>query len=66
MSISFSFQKKYLKGISYVEVRDHGYKIHPTKSIILKLLDPPTSLRTQYNVQNETQFRRKRKVNRER
>ena len=25
---------KYLNGEYYVEVKDHGYKIHPTESII--------------------------------
>ena len=53
---------KYLNGEYYVEVRDHRYKTHPTENIILCKRDPPTSLRTQYQVQNETQIRRNQKV----
>ena len=37
---------KNLDGDCYLEVKDHRYKIHPTENIILKLRDPPTSLRT--------------------
>ena len=47
---------KYLNGRHYLEVKDYRYKIHPTQNIILGLRDPPTSLRTQYQVQNETQI----------
>ena len=53
---------KYLNGEYYVEVKDHRYQIHPTENIILRKRDPPTSLRTQYQVQNETQIRRNKKV----
>ena len=53
---------KYLNGKYYVEVKDHRYKIHPTENIILRKRDPPKSLRTQYQVQNETQIRRNQKV----
>ena len=53
---------KYLNGEYYVEVKDHRYKIHPTENIILRKRDPPTSLRTQYQVQNETQIRRNQKI----
>ena len=53
---------KYLNGECYVEVKDHRYKIHPTENIILRKRDPPTSLRTQYQVQNETQIRKNQKV----
>ena len=53
---------KYLNGEYYVEVEDHRYKIHPTEKIILRQRDPPTSLRTQYQVQNETQMRKNQKV----
>ena len=53
---------KYLNGNYYVEVKDHRYKIHPTENIILRLRDEPKSLRTQYQVQNETQIRRNQKV----
>ena len=52
---------KNLNGEYYVEVKDHRYKIHPTKNIILRKKDPPTSLRTQYQVRNETQIRRNQK-----
>ena len=53
---------KYLKGRYYVGVKDHRYKIHPTENIILRLRDEPKSLRTQYQVQNETQIRKNQKV----
>ena len=53
---------KYRKGEYYVEVRDHRYKIHPTENILLRKRDPPTTLRTQYQVQNETQIKRNQKV----
>ena len=53
---------KYLNGNYYIEVKDHRYKIHPTENIILRLRDEPKSLRTQYQVQNETQIRKNEKV----
>ena len=53
---------KYLNGEYYVEVKDHRYRIHPTEIITLRKREPPTSLRTQYQVQNETQIRRNQKV----
>ena len=53
---------KYFKGRYYVEVEDYRYKIHPTENIILRLRDEPKSLRTQYQVQNETQIRKNQKV----
>ena len=53
---------KYLDGNYYVEVKDHRYKIHPTENIILRKRDPPNSLRTQYQVQNNTQIRKNQKV----
>ena len=53
---------KYLNGEYYVEVKDHRYKIHPTENIILRLRDEPKSLRTQYQVQNNTKIRRNQKV----
>ena len=53
---------KYLNGEFYVEVKDHRYRIHPTENIILRKPDPPKSLRTQYQVQNETQINRNQKV----
>ena len=53
---------KYLNGEYYIEVKDRRYRIHPTENIILRKRDPPTSLRTQYQVQNETQIRKNQKV----
>ena len=53
---------KYFNGQYYVEVKDHRYRIHPTENIILRRRDPPTSLGTQYQVQNETKIRRNQKV----
>ena len=53
---------KYLDGIYYVEVKDHRYRNPPNEIIILRKRDPPTFLRTQYQVQNETQVRRNQKV----
>ena len=53
---------KYINGEYFVEVKDHRYKIHPTENIILRQRDPPNSLRTQYQVQNETKIRRNQKV----
>ena len=53
---------KYLNGNYYVEVKDKRYKIHPTENIILRKRDEPKSLRTQYQVQNETKIRRNQKV----
>ena len=53
---------KYLNGEYYVEVKYHRHKIHPTENIKLRKRDPPTSLRTQYQVQNETQIRKNQKV----
>ena len=53
---------KYLDGNCYVEVKDHRDKIHPTENIILRKRHPRTSLRTQYQVQNNTQIRRNQKV----
>ena len=52
---------KYLNGEYYVEVKNHRYKIHPTENIILRKRDEPKSLRTQYQVQNETQIRKNQK-----
>ena len=53
---------KYLNGQYYVEVKHQRYKFHPTGNIILRLRDEPKSLRTQYQVQNETQIRKNQKV----
>ena len=53
---------KYLDGNYHVEVKDHRYRHHPTESFILRKKDPPTSLGTQCQVQNETQIRQNQKV----
>ena len=53
---------KYLNGKYYVEVKDHGYKIHPTELIILRKRGPPASLRIQYQTQDETQIKKNKKV----
>ena len=53
---------KFVNGEYYVEVKDHQYKIHPTENIILRKRDPPSSLRTQYQIQNETEIRKYQKV----
>ena len=52
----------YLNGEYYVEVKGHRYKIRPTENLIIRKRDPPTSLRTQYRVQNQTKIRRNQKV----
>ena len=36
--------------------------IHPNETIVLRLRDPPKSFRTQYQIQNKTQFRNTQKV----
>ena len=51
-----------MNGEYYVEVKDKRYIIHPTENIILRKRDPPKALRTQYQVQNETQIRKNQKV----
>ena len=53
---------KYLNGEYYVEVKNNRYKIHPIKKISLRKRDPPTSLRTQYQVQKGIEIRRNKKV----
>ena len=53
---------KNLYGEYYVEVKDHRYRIHPSEIIILRIRNPPISLRTQYQVQNNTQIRKNQKV----
>ena len=53
---------KFFNGEYYVEVKDDPYRIHPTEKIILRLRDEPKSLRTQNQVQNNTQIRKNQKV----
>ena len=50
-------------GIKYAEVKDLRYKTHPTEIILIRERDPPKIPRTQYQVQNNTQIRKNRKVN---
>ena len=53
---------KYLNGETYVEVKDHRYKIHPNEKIKLRKRKPLTSLRTQNQLQNQTQIRKNQKI----
>ena len=53
---------KFPKEEDYVKVKHHRYKIHPTENISIRLRDGPKSSRTQYEVQNEIQTRKKQKV----
>ena len=53
---------KFFNGEYYVEVKDHRYRIHPNEKIILSLRDEPKSLRTQNQVQINTQIRKNQKV----
>ena len=43
-------------------MKDHRCKIHPTENNILRKPDPSLSLRSQYEVQNETHIRKNQKV----
>ena len=52
----------YLNSEYYVKNKDHRYKIHPTENKMLRKRDTPTSLRTQYQIQNETHIMRNQKV----
>ena len=54
---------KYFDGNYYVEVKDHRYRFHPTEKNILRKRGPPLTLRTQNQVQNETQMRKNQKGN---
>ena len=51
-----------LNGEYYVEVKHNRYIIHPTEHIFLRLREEPKSLRTQYQVQNNTEIRKNQKV----
>ena len=53
---------KYLDGNFYVEVKCKRYRIHPAEIIILRKRDTPALIRTQYQVQNETQIRKNQKL----
>ena len=58
-SLYFLFERNYLNGENFVVYR---YRSHPTEKIILRKRDPPQSLKTHYQVQNETQIRINQKV----
>ena len=53
---------KYLKGEYCVEMNDHRYLFHPSENNILRKPDPLKFLRTQHQVQKDTQIRRNQKV----
>ena len=52
----------YLNGEYYVELKERRCKIHPTEKIILRKRNLPTSLGTQYQVQNGTQIRKTQRL----
>ena len=52
----------YLDGQYYVELKDHRYRIHPTENIKIGLRNEPKFFRTQYQVQNDTQFLKTKKL----
>ena len=53
---------KFPNAQNYVEVKDNRYKIHPTEGKKTRKRDPPKSLRTQHQVQKETQIMKYQKV----
>ena len=53
---------KFPNGEYYVEVKNSRYEIHPTENIVLRKQYPPNSLRTQYQIQINTQIRNNQKV----
>ena len=53
---------KYLNREYYVDVKDHRNCVSPTEKIFFRKRDPPKSLRTQYEVQKETQITKNQKV----
>ena len=53
---------KYPYGRCYVEVKDRRYLFHPIEIIIVKLQVEPKSLRSQYQVQKNTQIKKSQKV----
>ena len=53
---------KFLNGNYYVEIKDHRYRTHPTEKNFSRLRDERKILRTQYQVQNDTQMRKNQKV----
>ena len=53
---------KYLNCNYHVKVKDKRYRIPPTENLILRLRKKPISLRTWYQVQNDTQSRKNQKL----
>ena len=53
---------KYLYGKFYVELKNKRYIIQPTRNTILGLREEPKSLRTQYQVEHNTQITKNQKV----
>ena len=49
-------------GHCYVEVKNKQYRTHPSENLILRLREEPKSLRTQYQMQNNTQIRKNQDV----
>ena len=49
---------KYLNGRYKVQVKDKRYNIHPSENNLLGEREEPKFLRTQYQVQNESQIRK--------
>ena len=49
---------RYLNGNYYAGVNGKRYIFHPTEIITLRLPEETKSLRTQYQVQNDTQIRK--------
>ena len=62
MVVFVNIYMKCLNGNYYVETKDKRFLIHPTENNILRKRGPPKSLRTQYQVQNETKIRRNQKI----
>ena len=46
----------------YVKVKDHRYKNHPSENNVLQKPDPLKSVRTQNQVQNDTQISKNQKA----
>ena len=52
---------KFFHGKYYVGLKDKRYRIHPTEKIILGLHDEPKLIRTENQVQIDTQIRKNQK-----
>ena len=53
---------KFFNGGYYVDVKDKRCRFYPTENILVRLWEEPKSLRTQYQVQNNTKIRKNQKV----